>query len=68
MSQHIEEEFFDEHLAKNAYNIQSLLQGLYPTYDVFMITPNVIQVDFRLNRICIVYDDQTNQVLRIING
>jgi hypothetical protein len=63
-------DFFDfaPWIGKNAYNVQSDLELLYPGYQIVLLDQNtIITGDYRLNRIKILHDDN-NVIYNITLG
>ncbi len=59
---------FDQYIGKNAFNVQSDFEHLFPAYQIVLLHANTyISWNFRLDRIKIVHDDN-NVILNITIG
>ena len=65
----IEQEFFNDFIGKNAENVKTMLEELFPNHTICLLEPNsVITADYRLDRIRITCDPNTYLVIDITNG
>ena len=55
------QEFSAPYIGKNAFNVKSDLENLYPEKDIYLLTPNsIITCDYRTDRIRICHDEDFN--------
>ena len=58
-----QQNFATEYIGRNAFNVQSDLQRLYPQHLIQLLTINsIVTMDYRSDRIRIIYDNNNNVI------